>query len=301
MTPAPRTMSRGGSVSRAKTVSLVRAPTASRPGIGAPPAASLSHQGPGEPERPGSSIPCGHLDGIPRDEGATAEEDVHAGIPQAHGPVVRGDVGTDVAHALHGRRKVHRDLTDLHPESPGITGRMGRGRHTDERLRWNAARVQAISSQQRLLDQGHPSAHGRRSHGRHQARGSAADHHEVVAPAGSGQGQSFGWTSPRSRSSWALPGTRPSVLKVAPRDGRTRLDATVGVASSALPRPYRLRHEERTSERTGLQTSGYARPMSRLRPLDLPTAQALVAGSDADLPSSVAFPRCSPPQSVPAS
>ena len=128
-------------------------------------------------------------DRVPAREARVAEEHVDAElVAVARRGIVVADLRADPAHALHrgaevGLGAVGERESDLLLRAPRL-GHHPRG--AEHALAGHAADVQAVAAEIVALDQRHLRAQPGRDRRRDQARGSAADHDEVVALRGRG-------------------------------------------------------------------------------------------------------------------
>src|SRR5690606_29604416 len=101
-----------------------------------------------------------HLYGVRAGEGGVTQEDIGAEAAESLRAVVFADLGADPAHALQRRDEV----------SPALASRPGplgeRSSLLDERLRWDAADVQAVAAEEGSLHQRNAGAERHRDRGR---------------------------------------------------------------------------------------------------------------------------------------
>ena len=94
---------------------------------------------------------------------------------------MRRDLGPEPPHARHHGGEVDVDAGDAHAERRTVARHCRRPRRRDDRLRRDAADVQAVAAEEVTLDEGHACPEPRGARGRDEARRPAADDHEVVA------------------------------------------------------------------------------------------------------------------------
>ena len=181
MGPAPTTASRGGSVVRSNTVSLVRAPASASPAIGgttgrAPVAIMARLNLRVAPATVSVSRPVNRPS--PRKTSTPS-------VAKAGGRVVGGECCPEPAHARHDRGEVDAGaLGHADAEVAGVA-HVGRGaRRAQQRLGRHAADVETVAAEALALDQCHPATEAGRAGGRDQPGGAGAEDHEVIAARG---------------------------------------------------------------------------------------------------------------------
>ena len=98
----------------------------------------------------------------------------------ALGRIDRRDARAQLPHSLHHFGKIDFESTDVHAELRAVPSIVSNSRRTDQRLRGNAADIQAIAAKQVPFDQRNLSSEPGRASSCDQARRPAADDDEVV-------------------------------------------------------------------------------------------------------------------------
>ena len=113
------------------------------------------------------------------DHSGMADANIDAEAGEAFDAVVGRDRGDGLANAAHNGSKIDRRLSDIDTEARRLANLVNRPRGTDQRLRGNAAGVEAIAAHLRTLDQHHFGLQLRRDEARHQPARARADDDQI--------------------------------------------------------------------------------------------------------------------------
>ena len=121
------------------------------------------------------------------------QEDVHPEAAEALRRVVRGDRRPPLAHVLEHPFETETGFVGVEPVRGRFANRLNQLRRRDERLRGDAAVIQAVASHLRRFGERHAGAEPGRAGGGHEPGGSAPDDDDVVAAVRAGHGARLVW------------------------------------------------------------------------------------------------------------